>query len=138
MDKLVRFSFALVKPTKTVGFELKCARSEGKRVFSVNTERQSLKGKSAIITGSTSGIGLGIASALNAQGCSVMLNGFGDPAQIQNLCRELFHRNKAPVEYHSANVSNPSQIADLVRTTEAKFGGIDILVNNAGLVKFYS
>jgi len=93
----------------------------------------SLKGKSAIVTGSTSGIGQGIAEALAAQGCNVMLNGFGDQAAIAKLREEIAKKNGVKVEYNGADMSKPAQIADLVAKTQAAFGSVDILVNNAGI-----
>jgi 3-hydroxybutyrate dehydrogenase len=88
-----------------------------------------LKGKTALVTGSTSGIGLGIAQALAQAGANVMLNGFGDSetpkAQIAAL--------GVKVGYHGADMSKPSEIEAMVRACEAEFGSVDILVNNAGI-----
>jgi 3-hydroxybutyrate dehydrogenase len=88
-----------------------------------------LKGKTALVTGSTSGIGLGIAQALAQAGANVMLNGFGDSetpkAQIAAL--------GVKVGYHGADMSKPSEIEAMVRACEAEFGAVDILVNNAGI-----
>jgi len=88
-----------------------------------------LKGKTALVTGSTSGIGLGIAVALARQGADVILNGFGDVdgprAEIAAL--------GVKVGYHGADMSKPDDIAALVAYADAEFGGIDILVNNAGI-----
>ena len=88
-----------------------------------------LKGKTALVTGSTSGIGLGIAKALAAQGANVVLNGFGDSggpkAQIEAL--------GAKVAYHGADMSKPADIEDMMKFAAATFGRVDILVNNAGI-----
>ncbi len=92
-----------------------------------------LKGKVALITGSTSGIGLGIARALAAQGCGVMLNGFGDAAAIERLCLELSEQHGAPVAYNRADLTHPAEIETLVADAVAQMGGLDILVNNAGI-----
>ncbi len=92
-----------------------------------------LKGKIAIVTGSTSGIGLGIATALAAEGCAVMLNGFGDPGAIEKLRAELAAAHGIEVAYSPADMSKPAQIRDLVGATLRRFGGVDILVNNAGI-----
>lgn len=92
-----------------------------------------LQGKTAIVTGSTSGIGRGIATALAAAGCAVMLNGFGDPGQIEELRAELARRYGVGAAYSPADMSKPAQIRDLVSDTARRFGGVDILVNNAGI-----
>jgi 3-hydroxybutyrate dehydrogenase len=86
-----------------------------------------LDGKVALVTGSTSGIGLGIARALAAEGASVMLNGFGDAAQIERLQSELKAR------YHAADMARPAEVRGLVEQTIAQLGRVDILVNNAGI-----
>src|SRR5262245_50631059 len=93
----------------------------------------SLKGKSAIVTGSTSGIGQAIAEAFAAQGCNVMLNGFGDTAAIETLRADLARKCGVQVAYNGADMSKPAEIADLVAKTKAAFGSVDILVNNAGI-----
>jgi 3-hydroxybutyrate dehydrogenase len=92
-----------------------------------------LKDKSALVTGSTSGIGLGIARALARAGANVMLNGFGDPAAIERLRSELEAATGVRVRYHAADVSLAREVAGLVRATEAALGSVDILVNNAGI-----
>lgn len=92
-----------------------------------------LAGKSALVTGSTSGIGLGLARALARAGANVMLNGFGDAAAIETLRRDLAAETGVRVAYHGADVSQPAAVAALVAATEAAFGAVDILVNNAGL-----
>jgi 3-hydroxybutyrate dehydrogenase len=92
-------------------------------------ESTMLKGKTALVTGSTSGIGLGIARTLAAQGAQVMLNGFGD---FEAPLAEL-RQAGARVVYHGADMSQPAQIADMVQACEAEFGACDILVNNAGI-----
>jgi len=92
-----------------------------------------LKGKSAIVTGSTSGIGLGIARALAAQGCNVMLNGFGDAVQIEKLRAGLAAEHKVTVLYSSADMSKPLEVAAMVDQVARRFGSVDVLVNNAGI-----
>jgi 3-hydroxybutyrate dehydrogenase len=92
-----------------------------------------LKGKNAIITGSTSGIGLAIAHALAGQGCNVMLNGFGDKTQIDKEIEEFKKKYPIKVEYSAADMSKPDDIAGMVQQTEKAFGGVDILINNAGI-----
>jgi 3-hydroxybutyrate dehydrogenase len=89
--------------------------------------------KTAIVTGSTSGIGLAVARALAAAGHTIVMNGFGDPAEIERLRAGIEAETGSPVAFHDADMSNPAQIADLVRTAETLFGHIDIVVNNAGI-----
>ena len=93
----------------------------------------SLKGKTAVVTGSTSGIGQAIATAFAEQGCNVMLNGFGDKAVIEQQRTELAQKCAVTVAYHGADMSKPAEIADLVARTKTTLGSIDILVNNAGI-----
>ena len=88
-----------------------------------------LKGKTALVTGSTSGIGLGIAKALAEQGANVVLNGFGDTVAPQAEIAAL----GVQVAYHGADMSKPSEIEDMMKFAAAKFGRVDILVNNAGI-----
>ncbi len=92
-----------------------------------------LKGKNAIVTGSTSGIGLGIAQALAKAGARVMLNGLGDPAQIEALRAELAKSTGVEVGFQEANMQRPGEIANLVSATAKAWGSVDILVNNAGI-----
>ena len=92
----------------------------------------SLAGKSALVTGSTSGIGLGIARALAEAGANVMLNGFGDPAAIAAITAELAALG-VKAGYNNADMTKPDQIAACVAQTEAEVGALDILVNNAGI-----
>jgi 3-hydroxybutyrate dehydrogenase len=92
-----------------------------------------LHGKSAIVTGSTSGIGLGIAAALAAEGCGIMLNGFGDAAAIADVRQRLAEQHRVRVAYSPADMSKPADIRDMVKTTVEQLGGVDILVNNAGI-----
>ena len=89
----------------------------------------SLKGRTALVTGSTSGIGLGIARALAAEGAAVMLNGFGDPGPVLAGFSALGVR----VLHDGADLSKPGAIAGLVARTQAELGSLDILVNNAGI-----
>ncbi|MCK6433538.1 MAG: 3-hydroxybutyrate dehydrogenase [Burkholderiaceae bacterium] len=88
-----------------------------------------LKGKTALVTGSTSGIGLGMAMALARQGANVMLNGFGDVETARAEVSRLGTR----VSYHGADMSKAIEIEAMVRACEAEFGSLDILVNNAGI-----
>jgi 3-hydroxybutyrate dehydrogenase len=92
-----------------------------------------LKGKSVLVTGSTSGIGLGIARALAAEGANVMLNGFGDAGAIAELRRALAEEFKVKVGFNGADISKPAEIHAMVRAATTELGGVDILVNNAGI-----
>jgi 3-hydroxybutyrate dehydrogenase len=94
----------------------------------------SLSGKVALVTGSTSGIGLGIARALAGGGAAVMLNGFGDAAEIERLRAGLASEFGVDVEYSGADMSKPEQIRAMIAATSERLGaGPDILVNNAGV-----
>ena len=92
-----------------------------------------LKGRTAIVTGSTSGIGLGIAAALAEQGADVLLNGFGDADQIETLRHQLEARHGVRVRYSAADMSRPEAIRAMVEYARAEFGKVDIVVNNAGI-----
>lgn len=92
-----------------------------------------LKGKTAIVTGSTSGIGLGIARGLAAEGADVLLNGFGDTSEIEKLRETLVAQYGVRVAYSSADVSRPAEVAGMVEQAVTEFGAVDILVNNAGI-----
>jgi len=92
-----------------------------------------LNGKAAIVTGSTSGIGLGIARALAQQGANILLNGFGDPSEIEALVAKLSTEFKVTVAYSPADMSRPEQVAEMIAQCVERLGGIDILVNNAGI-----
>jgi 3-hydroxybutyrate dehydrogenase len=92
-----------------------------------------LDGRVAIVTGSTSGIGLGIARALAEAGADVVLNGLGDPAAIEATRAQLAAAAGVRVTYHGANLLDGSDAAALVSDTAADFGKVDILVNNAGI-----
>ena len=91
----------------------------------------SLKGKVALVTGSTSGIGQGIAQALAAAGADIMLNGFGDAEQIEALRSAMAAQCGVRVGHSPADMTKPEQIADMVARTEAMFGAVDVLVNNS-------
>lgn len=88
-----------------------------------------LKGKTALITGSTSGIGLGIAKALAQQGANIVLNGFGD---VEGAKAEISALD-VKVDYHGADMSKPAQIEDMMKFAASRFGRVDVLVNNAGI-----
>lgn len=92
-----------------------------------------LKDKTAIVTGSTSGIGLGIARALADAGANIMLNGFGDAAQIEALRVGMAKEFGVKVAYNGADMSKPDQVRAMVKATEDQLGAADILVNNAGI-----
>ncbi|MFC5313621.1 3-hydroxybutyrate dehydrogenase [Azospirillum rugosum] len=92
-----------------------------------------LKQKVAVVTGSTSGIGLGIARALAGAGADVVLNGFGDARAIEDLRASLAKDFGVRVGFHNADMSKPAEIADLIGYATKEFGSVDVLVNNAGI-----
>lgn len=91
------------------------------------------KGKTAIVTGSTSGIGLGIARALAQAGCNVMLNGFGEPSVIEDERRRITEDFAVRTGFSPADLSKPAEIEQMIGTTTRELGRVDILVNNAGI-----
>ncbi len=92
-----------------------------------------LSGRTALITGSTSGIGLGVAEALAAEGANIVLNGFGDPDEIKLTRERLSEMHGCEVVYSGADLSKPAAIAEMMAFACAKLGPVDILVNNAGI-----
>ena len=92
-----------------------------------------LRGRTAIVTGSTSGIGLAIARGLAAQGASVVINGFGDADAIEAARAELAAASAAAARYDPADMAKPEQIAAMVERTVAATGSVDIVINNAGI-----
>ncbi len=89
--------------------------------------------KSVVVTGSTSGIGLAIATAFAEGGANVVINGFGAADEIEAIRARLDGLGAGRVVYHPADMTRPAEIADLIETAAAAFGGVDILVNNAGI-----
>lgn len=92
-----------------------------------------LTGKIAVVTGSTSGIGLGIARAFAAQGCGIMLNGFGDADAIEEMRAAMQHEFGTKVFYNGADLSQADACSDLITDAEGRLGRVDIVVNNAGI-----
>ena len=92
-----------------------------------------LKGKSALVTGSTSGIGLAIARALAADGANITINGFGDKAAIEKERSSIEKDFGVKAVYSAADMTKPAEIAAMVKTAEQTFGSLDVLVNNAGI-----
>ena len=92
-----------------------------------------LKGKTALVTGSTSGIGLGLATAFARQGCNIVLNGFGDPDAIEATRDRLARDHGVAVTYSAADMMRPEEIAAMVADAERAFGALDIVCNNAGI-----
>jgi 3-hydroxybutyrate dehydrogenase len=92
-----------------------------------------LSGKTALVTGSTSGIGLGMARALGEQGANLVFNGFGDAQQIEKLYTDIGQELGIQTAYHNADMSRPAEIEAMMKFAGDKFGGVDILVNNAGI-----
>ena len=92
-----------------------------------------LNGKTAIVTGSTSGIGLGIAQALAEAGANLVLNGMGEAKEVKGLVDDLRHQHNVAVSYSSADMSRPTEIAEMIEEAAKEFGEISILINNAGI-----
>jgi 3-hydroxybutyrate dehydrogenase len=92
-----------------------------------------MQGKTALITGSTSGIGWGIAKTLAAQGVHIVLNGFGDAREIEALQADIRQTYGVQTAYHAADMSKPAEIEAMMQFITEQFGGTDILVNNAGI-----
>ena len=92
-----------------------------------------LLGRSALVTGSTSGIGLGVAEALASQGATIVLNGFGDRMQIEDTRQKLEHMHDVAAFYHGADLSKAAAVGEMMDYAKAETGGVDILVNNAGI-----
>lgn len=92
-----------------------------------------LTSKTALVTGSTSGIGLAIASALAGSGANVMLNGFGDASEIETIRKNLERAHGIRAEYNGADLTKPEHIDELIDASFESFDGIDILINNAGI-----
>ena len=89
--------------------------------------------KTALITGSTSGIGLGIAKNFAAKGMNIVLNGFGDAAAIEEIRSNMSKEFGVEVRYSGADMSKVEEIENMIKTAESEFGAIDVLVNNAGI-----
>jgi 3-hydroxybutyrate dehydrogenase len=96
-------------------------------------EMTMLSGKTALVTGSTSGIGLGIAEAMAHEGANLILNGFGEASAIEALRDRLAHAHNVRVTYQAADISKPASIAEMMAFADTEFGGVDVLVNNAGI-----
>ncbi len=92
-----------------------------------------LRGRVAVVTGSTSGIGLGVARALAAEGASVMLNGFGSASEIARLRDEMAEESDAEIGFDGADISKPHEVERLVLNAADALGPVDIVVNNAGI-----
>jgi 3-hydroxybutyrate dehydrogenase len=92
-----------------------------------------LKGKTAVVTGSTSGIGLGIARIFAKDGANVVINGFGDKAAIEKERAAIEKEFGVKATYSAADMTKPAEIADMIKTAEKTFGSVDVLVNNAGI-----
>jgi 3-hydroxybutyrate dehydrogenase len=95
--------------------------------------RQELTGRAAIVTGSTSGIGLGIAQAFAASGMHVMLNGFGDEKEIRKIRADMEEAHGIKTGYSAADMSKPDDVVRMVEDTRSLLGKVDVLVNNAGI-----
>jgi 3-hydroxybutyrate dehydrogenase len=92
-----------------------------------------LKGKNAVVTGSTSGIGLGIARAFAKDGANILINGFGDPGEIERERATIAKEFGVKALYSPADMTKPAEIAAMIKTAERELGSVDVLVNNAGI-----
>src|SRR4051794_7621121 len=92
-----------------------------------------LNGKTAVITGSTSGIGLGIARALAKEGANVVINGFGDQTAIETERAGIEKQFGVKAIHSPADMTKPAEIAEMIAAAEKTFGSVDVLVNNAGI-----
>jgi len=92
-----------------------------------------LNGKSVVVTGSTSGIGLGIARSFAAEGANIMLNGLGDAAEIEKLRAGIEAEFKVKAVYSAADMTRPAEIADMIGQARRELGSVDVLINNAGI-----
>jgi len=92
-----------------------------------------LSGRTALVTGSTSGIGLGVAEALAREGATIVLNGFGDRMQIEDTRQKLEQTHNVAAFYHGADLSKAAAVGEMMDYAKAEAGGVDILVNNAGI-----
>lgn len=92
-----------------------------------------LKGKTAVVTGSTSGIGLGIARALAKDGANILLNGFGEAADIERERATIAKEFSVKALYSGADMTKPAEIAAMIKLAESELGSVDVLVNNAGI-----
>jgi 3-hydroxybutyrate dehydrogenase len=96
-------------------------------------QHMSLKSRTAVVTGSTSGIGLAIARALAAEGANVVINGFGEPAAIERERAMIEREFGVKAVYSGADMTKPAEIAQMIAEAEKAFGSVDVLVNNAGI-----
>jgi NAD(P)-dependent dehydrogenase (short-subunit alcohol dehydrogenase family) len=96
-----------------------------------------MKGRCALITGSTQGLGLAMAGRFAAEGCSIVLNGLGDEAATEQTRQGIEREHGVRALYHGADLADPGQITDLVATAERTFGGVDILINNA-VIRYFA
>ncbi|MFI4998423.1 MAG: SDR family NAD(P)-dependent oxidoreductase [Reyranellales bacterium] len=96
-----------------------------------------MKGRCALITGSTQGLGLAMATRFAKEGCNIVLNGLGDPGAVERTRQQIEREHGVRVLYHGADLVEPGQIADLVTTAERTFGAVDILINNA-VVRYFA
>ena len=108
-------------------------RPAGKSAMSAQRPTKPLGDKTALVTGSTSGIGLGIARALAQAGCNIVLNGFGEPKEIERERTQIARDFSVGAAFDGADLSKPVEIVRMIEAATSEFGSVDILVNNAGI-----
>src|SRR5690606_1343560 len=97
------------------------------------TYMEELKGKVALVTGSTSGIGFAVANALAEAGANVIINGLLATGEAETLCKEIADRYQVEATFEPCDLRDPVQIAQMISSIESRYGALDILVNNAGI-----
>ena len=133
MNSMHETHFRDRRATGTLSADQKKERAMDMQVQQQGKIDQPLAGRVAVVTGSTSGIGLGIARALAEAGADVVLNGLGDPVEIERVRAELDEQSSGRIAYNGANLMTASGAAGLVEETLVEFDRVDILVNNAGI-----
>jgi 3-hydroxybutyrate dehydrogenase len=129
----LRLKFCNSNKSFSISFDLTSFQFTAEVLMQNVIQNMLLKGKTALVTGSTSGIGLGIAHALAAQGANIVFNGFGDATEIEAIRAAVAQEYAVQTAYHGADMSKPDEIEAMMQFAATTFGAVDILVNNAGI-----